>query len=88
MGEFDLPVAVIGAGPFGVSTAASLRSRGVEFRIFGSPMNRWRTQMSAGMFLESEGFSLQSSLIRPGGGRSPSADEFSAHILLDDAPLR
>jgi thioredoxin reductase len=56
MGGFDLPVAVIGAGPFGVSTAAYLRSRGVEFRIFGSPMNRWRTQMPAGMFLKSEGF--------------------------------
>ncbi|MEH2556306.1 cation diffusion facilitator CzcD-associated flavoprotein CzcO [Bradyrhizobium algeriense] len=56
MGEFDLPVAVIGAGPFGVSTAAYLRSLGVEFRIFGSPMNRWRTQMPAGMFLKSEGF--------------------------------
>lgn len=55
MGGFDLPVAVIGAGPFGVSTAAYLRSLGVEFRIFGSPMNRWRTQMPAGMFLKSEG---------------------------------
>lgn len=56
MREADLPVAVIGAGPFGVSTAAYLRSRGVEFRIFGSPMHRWRTQMPAGMFLKSEGF--------------------------------
>ena len=56
MREVDLPVAIIGAGPFGVSTAAYLRSRGVEFRIFGSPMHRWRTQMPAGMFLKSEGF--------------------------------
>ncbi|MCP3459235.1 NAD(P)-binding domain-containing protein [Bradyrhizobium sp. CCGUVB23] len=56
MREVILPVAVIGAGPFGVSTAAYLRSRGVEFRIFGSPMHRWRTQMPAGMFLKSEGF--------------------------------
>lgn len=56
MREVDLPVAVIGAGPFGVSTAAYLRSRGVEFRIFGSPMHRWRKQMPAGMFLKSEGF--------------------------------
>jgi cation diffusion facilitator CzcD-associated flavoprotein CzcO len=55
MSGFDLPVAVIGAGPFGVSTAAYLRSCGVEFRIFGSPMNRWRTQMPAGMFLKSDG---------------------------------
>ena len=66
MGDFKLPVAVIGAGPFGVSTAAYLRSRGVEFRIFGSPMSRWRTQMPAGMFLKSEGFA--SSLADPGDG--------------------
>jgi hypothetical protein len=56
MSRYDLPVAVIGAEPFGVSTAAYLRSCGVEFRIFGSRMNRWRTQMPAGMFLKSEGF--------------------------------
>jgi cation diffusion facilitator CzcD-associated flavoprotein CzcO len=65
MGGFDTPVAVIGAGPFGVSTAAYLRSCGVEFRIFGSPMNRWRTQMPAGTFLKSAGFA--SSLADPTG---------------------
>ena len=65
MREVDLPVAIIGAGPFGVSTAAYLRSRGVEFRIFGSPMHRWRTQMPAGMFLKSEGFA--SNLADPAG---------------------
>ena len=63
MGGFDPPVAVIGAGPFGVSTAAYLRSCGVEFRIFGSPMNRWRTQMLAGMFLKLRD-SLRALLIR------------------------
>jgi cation diffusion facilitator CzcD-associated flavoprotein CzcO len=65
MGGLDLPVAIIGAGPFGVSTAAYLRSRGVGFRIFGSPMNRWRTQMPAGMCLKSEGFA--SNLADPTG---------------------
>jgi cation diffusion facilitator CzcD-associated flavoprotein CzcO len=65
MGGFDPPVAVIGAGPFGVSTAAYLRSCGVEFRIFGSPMNRCWTQMLAGMFLKSEGFA--SNLADPTG---------------------
>jgi thioredoxin reductase len=61
----ELTVAIIGAGPFGVSTAAHLRSCGVEFRIFGSPMDRWRTQMPAGMFLKSEGFA--SNLADPTG---------------------
>ncbi len=50
----DLPVAIVGAGPFGLSVAAHLRSCGVPFRIFGSPMHRWRAQMPMGMFLKSE----------------------------------
>ena len=49
-------VAVIGAGPYGLSLAAHLRARGIEFRIFGSPMHSWQTRMPAGMFLKSEGF--------------------------------
>ena len=50
------PVAIIGAGPYGLSIAAQLRARGVEFRIFGTPMYSWRAQMPAGMFLKSQGF--------------------------------
>ncbi|HKV45909.1 MAG TPA: NAD(P)-binding domain-containing protein [bacterium] len=49
-------VAVIGAGPYGLSIATHLRARGIEVRIFGSPMHSWRTHMPAGMFLKSEGF--------------------------------
>jgi cation diffusion facilitator CzcD-associated flavoprotein CzcO len=48
-------VVIVGAGPFGVSVAAHLRSAGVDFRIFGKPMYRWRYQMPKGMFLKSEG---------------------------------
>ena len=48
-------VAVIGAGPFGVSIAAHLQSAGVNFRIFGKPMHRWQSLMPKGMFLKSEG---------------------------------
>jgi FAD-dependent urate hydroxylase len=65
MREFDLPVAIIGAGPYGVSTAAYLHFHGVKFRIFGSPMQRWRTQMPVGMILKSEGFA--SNLADPAG---------------------
>lgn len=50
----DLPVAIVGAGPYGLSVAAHLRSRGVPFRIFGTPMHRWLAQMPVGMFLKSE----------------------------------
>src|SRR5690349_4528923 len=59
------PVAVIGAGPYGISVAAHLKSAGVEFRIFGKPMSRWLRHMPHGMFLKSEG--LASSLSDPSG---------------------
>jgi cation diffusion facilitator CzcD-associated flavoprotein CzcO len=49
-------VAIIGAGPYGLSIAAHLRARDIGFRIFGRPMDSWRTRMPAGMFLKSEGF--------------------------------
>ncbi|MFG2649844.1 FAD-dependent oxidoreductase [Streptomyces sp. NPDC048436] len=47
------PVAVIGAGPFGLSTAAHLRARGIPVRTFGDPMVSWRAHMPAGMLLKS-----------------------------------
>ena len=49
-------IAIIGAGPYGLSIASHLKARGVDFRIFGSPMQTWRTQMPKGMRLKSEGF--------------------------------
>jgi thioredoxin reductase len=49
-------VAIIGAGPYGLSIAAHLSALGVRFRIFGTPMHTWRTQMPQGMRLKSEGF--------------------------------
>ncbi len=48
--------AVVGAGPYGLSIAAHLRAQGVDFRIFGTPMQTWQTQMPKGMRLKSEGF--------------------------------
>jgi cation diffusion facilitator CzcD-associated flavoprotein CzcO len=49
-------VAIVGAGPYGLSIAAHLRSRGVSYRIFGKPMYTWREQMPRGMSLKSDGF--------------------------------
>jgi FAD-dependent urate hydroxylase len=46
-------VAVIGAGPYGLSAAAYLGSAGIEARIFGDPMSFWEKQMPAGMCLRS-----------------------------------
>lgn len=56
---------IIGAGPYGLSLAAHLRAKRVDYRIIGSPMALWRTAMPAGMFLKSEGFA--SSLSEPSG---------------------
>jgi cation diffusion facilitator CzcD-associated flavoprotein CzcO len=49
-------VAIIGAGPYGLSIAAHLKARGVNFRIFGGPMEFWQKHMPQGMRLKSEGF--------------------------------
>ena len=49
-------VAIIGAGPYGLSVAAHLKAAGVRLRIFGRPMDTWLTQMPKGMRLKSEGF--------------------------------
>ncbi|HEX8855107.1 MAG TPA: FAD-dependent oxidoreductase [Thermoleophilaceae bacterium] len=44
---------VIGAGPYGLSTAAFAREHGIETLILGQPMSFWREHMPAGMFLRS-----------------------------------
>jgi FAD-dependent urate hydroxylase len=54
-GSANPEVVIIGAGPYGLSIAAHLRLHGVAFRIFGVPMQTWRSAMPKGMFLKSEG---------------------------------
>lgn len=49
-------VVIVGAGPYGLSSAAHLKAAGVRLRIFGSPMSTWRNQMPTGMYLKSDGF--------------------------------
>jgi thioredoxin reductase len=49
-------IAIVGAGPYGLSIAAHLNARDIPFRIFGSPMSVWATGMPRGMRLKSEGF--------------------------------
>ena len=58
-------VAIVGAGPYGLSLAAHLRAAGVSFRQFGQPMHLWRAQMPRGMYLKSQGFA--SNLSDPAG---------------------
>jgi FAD-dependent urate hydroxylase len=58
-------VAIVGAGPYGLSVGAHLRKAGVSVRQFGLPMQLWRGFMPEGMFLKSQGFA--SNLSAPEG---------------------
>jgi predicted ATP-grasp superfamily ATP-dependent carboligase len=59
-------VAVIGAGPNGLSVGAHLRHEGIEHRVFGHTMGAWRYNMPAGMMLKSEPYA--SDLSAPDSG--------------------
>jgi len=48
-----LAVAIIGAGPYGLATAAHLRAANVPIRIFGDALSFWRGNMPTGMKLRS-----------------------------------
>lgn len=49
----DEEVAIIGAGPYGLSAAAHLRAKGIGVRVFGKPMAFWAEKMPEGMLLRS-----------------------------------
>jgi len=40
-----LDAPIVGAGPYGLSIAAHLKGRGIDFRIFGKPMATWLYHM-------------------------------------------
>jgi cation diffusion facilitator CzcD-associated flavoprotein CzcO len=44
---------VVGAGPYGLSTAAHLIGRGLHIAVFGQTLELWRRHMPRGMFLRS-----------------------------------
>lgn len=51
-----IDIAIVGAGPYGLSLAAYLKRKGISFRIFGRPMDSWLRHMPKGMLLKSDGF--------------------------------
>lgn len=73
-----LDVAIIGAGPYGLSLAAHLRAQGIDYRIFGEPMGAWKNNMPAGMLLKS--YPWASCLSDP-------KDEFSVKSFSADRAL-
>ncbi len=52
-GRTHVPLLVIGAGPYGLATAACAKNAGIEQLVVGEPMAFWRDNMPAGMFLRS-----------------------------------
>jgi cation diffusion facilitator CzcD-associated flavoprotein CzcO len=69
-----LDVAIVGSGPFGLSVAAHLRN--LRTRVFGEPMQTWRTQMPQDMLLRSAW--QETSLAAPGDAGS--IDRWSAEM--------
>jgi pyruvate/2-oxoglutarate dehydrogenase complex dihydrolipoamide dehydrogenase (E3) component len=74
-----LDVAVIGAGPNGLGLATHLRQAGLDYRVFGSPMETWRA-MPDGMYLKSLGFAT--TIPTPGG--HPTFPEYCRANGLED----
>lgn len=71
----DCNVAVIGAGPYGLSATAYLRAAALETRTFGEPMAFWQRQMPGGMCLRSNWGA--SHIADP--GHSLTLDEYCRH---------
>jgi thioredoxin reductase len=63
--EYHTDVAIVGAGPYGLSLAAFLRAAKLKHRIFGRPMQSWQNHMPKGMCLKSDGYA--STLYDPKG---------------------
>jgi hypothetical protein len=75
----DIDVAVIGAGPYGLSAAAHLKVAGVKVGIFGRPMNFWANMMPAGMLLRSP--RIASNIADPSGTFTLDAYETTAGLF-------
>jgi len=61
-------VAIVGAGPYGLSLAANLASRGIAHRIFGRPMQFWERIAHAGGERYLKSFCFGTSLVAPTAG--------------------
>ncbi len=77
-----ISVAIMGAGPYGLSIAAHLRRLVSDLRIFGRPMDSWRSHMPKGLLLKSEGFA--SNLSDPEGSYTLRSYCRSKDIEYDD----
>ncbi len=49
-----MDVAIIGAGPYGLSHAAHVKSTGLTYKVFGYPMDYWKIKMPSEMFIRTQ----------------------------------
>jgi hypothetical protein len=63
-----VPVAIVGAGPYGLSLAANLSAAHIAFRIFGTPMAFWSTIAKAGQERYLKSFCFGTNIDVPGPG--------------------
>ena len=80
-------VAIIGAGPYGLSIAAHLRARGADFRVFGTPLGTWRTAMPKDMLLKSDGFASSLSAPAPNSSLADYCREHDLPYHPTDIPV-
>src|SRR5271154_1504333 len=78
-------IAIIGAGPYGLSLSAHLTALGLDHQIFGRPMETWKTQMPKDMLLKSEGFA--SSLFDPDSSLSLKSYCLTENVPYEDTGL-
>jgi hypothetical protein len=80
-------IAVIGAGPYGLSIAAHLRASGADFRVFGTPLSTWRTAMPKGMLLKSDGFASSLSAPAPNSSLADYCRDHDLPYHATDLPV-
>jgi len=80
LSKLDCQVAVIGAGPYGLSVAAHLRGAKIETRVFGEAMSFWERHMPRGM-------KLRSALIASDLGDPKRALRLEAYAASQGVPL-
>lgn len=80
-------VAVIGAGPYGLSIAAYLHDYGVNTRVFGVPLDTWRDHMPRGMLLKSDGFASNVYAPKAGGTLADYCHEHGIPYHDTDIPV-
>src|SRR5437764_9542165 len=80
----DYDVIIVGAGPYGLATAAHLKQRGQRIAIFGKPLALWREHMPKGMLLRSYWWATEISDPRHQYGLK---QYFQAHQIEEHDPL-